>query len=298
MSIEHDLTRVIDASEQLMDLVDGKIEDINSQLNAKKQEVDAKKQEIDTRLAAKSSAVDAKIQEFQSHHPLTPNILLDTKYFNHIGSEDNVETEIHAAHKAPWKSFLYNGTEGTGTVKRITLDKLSENGLEPNSLMKSKALGSPNVHNQSYYGSNYKVLLLDVEITKGQSTKPTTGSLFVLSQGCDTHFGWSRGDFITQASCWVNVLECTGNMAFQPSANRSANLVCNASDLGKGWQYKHATRKGWGGCHQPLFTGIGRMKVAICLPYVGTGNHGNNMIWADSVGHPYTHTDADNFTGV
>ncbi|KID58260.1 hypothetical protein JF50_06160 [Pseudoalteromonas luteoviolacea] len=298
MSLEQDITRVVEAAEKLSDIVDTKIEDIDARVAQKAIEIDQKNAAVESRLTAKEQAVDAKIQAFQKALPLAPNTLVDSKYFNSICEANNTPTDILTAHKAPWTSFLHDGTEGSGTVTRLTLDKLDEYGLTPNQDFQSRGIGSKNHGGEHYYGSNYRVLLIDIEITKGRTNDADNGYFFVLSQGCDTHVGWSKGEFLTQASCWINVLESSGTIRFHPSSNRSAQITCDHTDVGKGWQYKHAVRQGWGGCHQPLFVGLGKMKVAICLPYVGTGNHGDNMVWADSVGFPYTHTDAAGYVGV
>ncbi|KZN34936.1 hypothetical protein N480_20325 [Pseudoalteromonas luteoviolacea S2607] len=298
MSLEQDIARVVEASEKLSDVVDTKIEDIDNRVAQKAIEIDQKNAAVESRLTAKEQAVDAKIRDFQKALPLAPNTLVDSKFFNSICEANNTPTDVVTAHKAPWLSFLYDGTEGTGTVTRVSLDKLDEYGLTPNENFLNRGIGYKNHGGEAFYGSNYRVLLFDIEITKGRNSDANNGQFFVLSQGCDTHFGWGRGEFLTQASCWINVLECADTIRFYPSSNRSATIECNQSDLGKGWQYKHAIRSGWGGCHQPLFSGLGKMKVAICLPYVGTGNHGDNMVWADSVGFPYTHTDAAGYVGV
>ncbi|NOU49529.1 hypothetical protein HG263_03065 [Pseudoalteromonas sp. JBTF-M23] len=284
MALEQDIGRLIDSTDRLTDTVDSKIADITSTLNQKSQE-------IDSRLAAKEQAVESKIASFQKALPLAPNNLSDTKLFSKINSDQDFGTpvDVMQSHSAPWSCFYYQGTEGTATVTKLTNKMLSEHGFEPNNEF-HRALGNYRSDNDTYYGSNFRILVFDVDLTKGMTTDENLGLLFVLNQGCPTFTGWSKGEFLTQASCWVNVLEQSGSLAFYPSQNRSANIRVSANDVGKGWQYKHATRTGWGGCHQPYFRGLGKMKVAIALPYVGTGDHGDNMIWADSVGHPYSHT--------
>ncbi|OCQ18951.1 hypothetical protein A7985_22465 [Pseudoalteromonas luteoviolacea] len=293
MSLEQDIARVVEAAEKLSDVVDTKIEDIDNRVAQKAIEIDQKNAVLESRLTAKEQAVDAKISEFQKALPLAPNLLVDTKYFNGIG-EDNVAVDMVTSHSKPWRCWIDYGVEASGTVTKLTVGKLAENGLKPEGEFLTRALGSERTEN-NFYGSNFKVLLFDVEIIKGRDSNPNEGHFFVLSQGVDTYTGWGRGEFLTQSSCWVNVLECSDGINFYPAANRVANIQVDKSDLGKGWIYKHSTRTGWGGNHSPLFSGKGRMKVAICLPYVGTGDHGNNMIWANDVGHPYSHTDATEF---
>lgn len=284
MALEQDIANLIEASNDLTATVDNKIQDITAKLDAKRAEVDA-------RLQAKELAVDAKIASFQRALPLAPNALSDTKHFNNICADvpNGTAVDVLTAHAEPWASFFYRGTEGSGTITKLSLSQLSEFGLTPNEDLLRRGLGAKYPHHESYSGSQYKVLLMDVVLNKGRDDKPTEGNLFVLNQGCDRYIGWGKGEFLTQASCWINVLEHTGSLRYLSSTNRSADIFVDGSDVGKGWQYKSNSRTGWGGCHQQCFIGLGSMKVAIALPYVGTGDHGNNMIWADSVGHPYTH---------
>ncbi|KJY85615.1 hypothetical protein CWB89_14105 [Pseudoalteromonas piscicida] len=284
MALEQDIAKLIEASNDLTATVDNKIQDITAKLDAKRAEVDA-------RLQAKEQAVDAKITSFQRALPLAPNALSDTKHFNNICADvpNGTAVDVIAAHAAPWSSFFYRGTEGTGTITKLSLAQLTEFGLTPNEEFLRRGLGAKDSHGDNYYGSDYRVLLLDVVVNKGRDDNPAEGNLFVLNQGCERYIGWGKGEFLTQASCWINVLEQTGTLRFYPSQNRSASISVDSSDAGKGWQYKSNRRTGWGGCHQQCFVGLGSMKVAIALPYVGTGDHGDNMIWADSVGYPYTH---------
>ena len=284
MALEQDIADLIKSANQLTDTVDGKVQDITAHLNQKKQE-------IDTKLTAKEQAVDAKIASFQKALPLGPNMLSDTKHFAHINASqpEGTAVDVLQSHAAPWSCFYYAGTEGASTLTKLNPSMLAQHGLVPNDEFKTRALGGYRSESNTYYGSDFKVVVLDVEITKGMTSDPDKGQLFVFNQGCPTYTGWSRGEFLTQASCWINVLESTGSLYFVPSYNRSAYIRVDGSDLNKGWQYKRAVQTGWGGCHQPRFIGLGKMKVAIALPYVGMGDHGDNMIWADSVGHPYSH---------
>ncbi|KZN65734.1 hypothetical protein N473_11960 [Pseudoalteromonas luteoviolacea CPMOR-1] len=293
MSLEQDITRVVEAAEKLSDIVDTKIEDIDARVAQKAIEIDQKNAAVESRLTAKEQAVDSKIQDFQKALPLAPNLLIDSKYFNGIGT-DNVAVDMVSSHRKPWRCWVDSGVEASGTVTRLTLDKLVDNGLTPSGDFLQKALGDKRSET-NFYGSNYKVLLFDVEIVKGRDSSPDVGHFFVMNQGTDSYIGWGRGEFFSQSSCWVNVLECSDGISFYPAANRVATIKADKGDLGKGWVYKHSRKLGWGGNHQPLFAGRGRMKVAICLPYAGTGDHGDNMIWANDIGHPYSHTDFAEF---
>ncbi|QTH70930.1 hypothetical protein [Pseudoalteromonas xiamenensis] len=284
MALEQDIADLIKSADRLTDTVDHKIQSIQAELNAKKAE-------IDSRLTAKEQAVESKIAQFQKALPLAPNTLSDTKHFAQICKdvEPGTAVDVLKAHAAPWSTFFWGGSGGTATVTKLNLSQLEEFGLAPNAEFLRRGIGSKGAVGELFYGSNYNVLVFDVEINQPSKQNANEGLLFVLNQGCHTFVGWDRGEFLTQASCWVNVLEHSGSITFYPSQNRSAAIAVGGGDEKLGWQYKHSARGGWGGCHQPLFRGLGKMKVAICLPYVGTGDHGNNMIWADSIGHPYSH---------
>lgn len=272
MALEQDIAELVSASNNLTQAVDSKIQAINE------------------RVAVKEQEVNSFLLNARKDFPLTPNTLSDTKHFEAIARDTALGTpvELFAAHSSPWGAYLNHGSQGAGTITKIGTKDLASHGISANTEFQ-RALGAYRSEYGDYYGSDFKVLILDVDIT-GPRIDSSIGQILVLTQGCSTYTGWGRGEFTTQASCWVNVLECDEGMYFYPSANRSASIKVGAEEKGKGWLYKQETRNGWGGCHQPLFSGMGKMKVAVCLMYVGTGNHGDNAIWADSVGHPYSHT--------
>lgn len=215
--------------------------------------------------------------------PLAPNWIRDTKYFSGLcGGAINVETEIILAHSGLWSAYWSTGTAGSGTAKVVDLSSIAAEGI-PHGGDLNLAVSS------SFYGEGFRVLILNATISSNDSNGGE-GTLYVLAQGCHTYTGWNRGQFKTQCSVIFNVLHHTGNIIFYPHINLTEPLPINADDSGKGWIYRQRTRTGFGGCHFAKFVGLGTMKVAIALPYIGSGDHKGNFVWAGSVGR-YTHND-------
>jgi hypothetical protein len=272
MSLEQQITQLQQDVSDQMASVDSLTEEVVGKMGA-----------IDARITAKELEVEQFIAEAAASAPVTPNMLVDTKQFTKLcGGEVDTEVDLISAHGTPWSTFLYNGTEGSGTLKIVTLDNLAEEGM---------ALGDDLLRatNESLYGAVFRVALFDVTITSNMSDG-NDGRFFVLNQGCPRFTGWNRGEFKTQSSCFTYVLEHSGDIRFYPHSNMPASVVVNSNDAGKGWVYKQASRTGWGGCHQPFFIGMGHMKVALALPYIGFGDHQDRFIWAGSVGR-YSHFD-------
>ncbi|MDU9050629.1 MAG: hypothetical protein Q3M30_17415 [Candidatus Electrothrix sp. Rat3] len=220
--------------------------------------------------------------------PVTPNLLQDTKHFDKIcKGEKNKSVEIIAAHSSPWSSRLYDGTQGSGSVKVVTVDQLENEGI-PFGGDLARAANSPGGE-RPFYGTDFNVLLLDVTVTADRSNG-YSALFLVLNQGCPTFTGWGKGEFTTQSAVFFNCLDQSGDIVFSPHSNMPASVDVTKEDVGKGWTYRQATRTGFGGCHQPRFTGKGRMKVAIALPYIGYGDHKGRFVWAGSVGR-YSHND-------
>ncbi len=241
------------------------------------------------RAISAASRADTFVAGAKASFPLAPNLLADTRKFATLcGGSVNTEFDIFEAHNgSAWSTHLYNGTKATGKIDVVTLEKLSDKGIAFGGDL-DKATNGPD-GDTPWHGSDFRVLLLDVKITADQSDgKPAR--FYVLRQGCPRFTGWRKGEFKTQAACFVNVVTHDGATTFYPSDNMSATLTAGGDLEGDGWTYLHNTRPGWGGCHQPLFEGTGSMTVALALPYIGTGDHGGAFIYAQSLGR-YTHGD-------
>ena len=271
MTVEQTITDLVTATNTLTNTVNGKIA------------------AIDAEVAAKKTEVDNALNQLSQSSPVTPNLLVDTKYFSHLcGGATNTSQELIAAHGSPWSACLYNGTTGSGTLEIVTLDKLQSQGLTAGGDL-LKALGETGQPGELFHGSDFHVALFDVQIT-GDQSNGDAGYFFIMNQGGSLFTGWYHGEFKTQASCFVNVIEHSGDIVYYPHDNMPARVAVTGDDLDQGWLYKHATRNGWGGCHQPHFRHQGHMTVALALPYIGYGDNGNQFIWAGSVGR-YSHTD-------
>ncbi len=236
-------------------------------------------------LAAK---VDEYIANTAAYSPVTPNLLQDTKYFSKMcGGKVNEAVDIFAAHAAPWNCFLWSGSQGNGSIKVVSIDKIAAEGI-PYGGDLARAVNPPGGE-PPFYGTDFKVLLFDVTITSNSSSGEQ-GRLYVINQGCPTFTGWNKGEFKTEASVFFNLIEQSGEIYFSPHANMPASVAITKDDLGKGWIYRQGAKDGFGGCHQPCFIGKGHMKVAIALPYIGYGDHKGKFVWAGSVGR-YSHED-------
>lgn len=229
---------------------------------------------------------DQFVADSARNMPVTPNLLADAKYWSSLcGGQTDVETEIFAAHiDSKFSLFWYNGGSGAGTLEVVTLDNLSARGIPyGQDLAKATANNPPNF---AANGSDWRVVLLDVTIQDdGSGAVP---ALYLLNQGSPKFTGLNVGEFKTQSSGFLNVVEHSGSVSLHWNDNAGPALIAGADDVGAGWVFKHAVRDGFGGSHQPHFKGAGSMKVAIALPYWGYGDHGGNFIFANSLGR-YSH---------
>ncbi len=236
-----------------------------------------------------TTRADTFIAGAKAAFPLAPNLLADTKKFATLcGGVTNTSTEMFAAHNgSAWHANLYNGTKATGKIEVVTLDRLAAKGI-PFGGDLARATNGPDAATP-WNGSDFRAVLLDVKIDTNQ-TGGDPGHIYVLRQGSTRFTGLGKGEFQTQAACFVNVIAQSGKIQFRPSGGMSAVIMAGPDLRGKGWTYLQSNRTGWGGDHLPRFEGKGTMKVALALPYVGTGDHGGAFIYAQSLGR-YTHGD-------
>ena len=245
----------------------------------------ASQEAVDTATIRRQAVVDAK-----PAFPLAPNLLADTKKFATLcGGQADTETEIVAAHNgaAPWRAYRPPTDDVRGTLEVVTLPNLAAKGIGFGGDL-AKAVDA------RFTRSDFRVVLMDVTIVRG--------FIAVLAQGPGNGLpyftGANKGEFKTQAACFVNVVSQSGNIQLQISNEIVRNhLVANGALEGDGWTYLHRASTGWGQGHRCAFTGIGSMKVALALPYLGTGDHGGAFIYAQSIGR-YTHGDDRLPTGV
>ncbi|WP_294948236.1 hypothetical protein [Sulfurivirga sp.] len=261
MSLENTLNQAIGAINGLRQTVDGKIADIDARVNAAQ------------------AQVDGFINNARAEFPLAPNLLRDTYQFTGLcGGQVNTPVDIVTAHGAPWGCAWNNGGSGTGTIEVVTNDQFAAKGIGWGGDM---ALAC----SSNFYGASFRAVLLDISFA-------TSGRFLFMTQGCPVFTGWGHGQFRTQASALVNVLSATGNIVCKVMDNAAPTLSADASLVGQGWKYLHAAKMGFGGCCYPAFVGDAgsSMRIAIALPYWGTGDHGSNFIYARNGGaHRYTH---------
>lgn len=233
---------------------------------------------------AKMADIEKRFQGLKSAFPVTPNLLKDTYHFSQLcKGKVNTPMSMADAHGGCWLAYLsYGGSVANGTITVLTLDKLKDYGLQPVA-GDDFHLASPYATSATspFYGSGFRVVLLDFSITKAG------GGVGYLHQAGNTveqmTTGWSAGKFKTQSSILVNVLEQSGDTYFNVQSNMPAPLRADKTLVGKGWQKLRGVRDGFGGAHQPWAYGAGSMKIALCLPYVGHGDHGDIFLWADAL---------------
>ena len=134
-------------------------------------------------------------------------------------------------------------------------------------------------------GADVHCCILDVRMSDDGEGGNDFGMLY---QTRTPHFtSWNRGPFLTQVSVFCNVLEADGEMSCNLFGGRGAGVVVDSKAVGKGWRHYHSSRNGFGGEERSWFCGKGRMKIAIALPYVGTGYHGGVPVWSGFISDYY-----------
>ena len=240
--------------------------------------------------AIRTMAVD----EAKPAGPLAPNLLADTKKFATLcGGSTNTMTEIMAAHNgSSWRAARPSVSAASrGSLEVVTLPNLPGKGIAFGGDLALAALGP----SRNWLGSDFRVALLDVTINEHPGTNDVgREDLIVLAQDRDASLftGLRRGGFRTQASCLVNVVRHSGDITFHIADRIMENpLIAGAGMAGGGWKYLHKASTGWADApHRCLFRGSGSIRVALALPYIGTGDHGGAFIYAQSIGR-YTHGD-------
>ena len=216
---------------------------------------------------------------------VTPNIISDARYFHGICS-DTVNTPYNilstSAFTYPWSEFEFmNGTTGSGNVEVVDLDNLLNHSINHGGDLE-KAVSEYDDGRIGFSG-DFNVLFLNVQITSGQSNG-MTGMVSLLSQGNYTFSGNSKGEFPIQLSLFANVVSVTGTMAFYMTSLTREHIKLSKNEEGLGWVYHYVNHQNLVGRLRFYFMGIGRMQVAIALPYAGYGKHGSNYVFANSLG--------------
>lgn len=233
--------------------------------------------------------------------PIASNMLYDTKRFSMMcQGKVNTPMSIADAHKNSGFGYWSGVRAGTkrvypaanSRIEVVTLNNLDMKGMPMDKTLQ-KAAGV--LRDGTYYGSDIRVLLVDMYLPKGHyysnikvQYNPQYTGLF------------NKGQFVNQARTFVNVLAQSGTADCRPIIHPTGTIVVGKNDLGKKWQYKAVKRTSFYGHYNMIrFHGEGRIKVAIALPYASVGYHGpDNFVWAGFVGKkhgrnitPWTHED-------
>ena len=213
--------------------------------------------------------------------PVTPNWMQDTEHFRGVcHGRVGVETPWADAWGSPWVSFNERGTvfdAASSTVEVV--DMTSEASAERARLWPLGALSASQggVVQDNFWGADMSALLLTVQ-TLPVADETAFGA---ITQNCRLYTSWNVGSFATEIGVFVNVLEYTGNIQFRFASGGDAGAgVLIEGPAAQGWRHLHSSTAGWRGCQQSFFTGEGRIRVAIALPYQSFGNHSGVPVWS------------------
>ena len=243
---------------------------------------------LEQKLQTAKNELSTAQNDLRAMLPVTPNLLVDTYQFSSLcGGAVNTEMSALDAHlNSIWTAYLtYGGSVADTKITVLTLDKLQEHGLHPVAGDDFIKKVNPYANNVAipFHGAAFRVVLFDINLTTagggvGYLHQPIAGQTSGWNMGSETKL---------YASAMVNVLECSPGLKYAVHANMTSDqCVVSETDVGKGWLHKSGTRSRLGGIYQPWSRGsnLGRLKFAMCLPYVGFGDHGSNFVWVDSIG--------------
>lgn len=223
--------------------------------------------------------IEKEFQGLKGHFPIPPNLLADTYRFSRFceGKTNTPMPIVDAVKDSLYRSAaFYNGTQGSATMEIVTTDQLEKHGAGFSGDM-GKATDS------NWHGSSFCIMLIDITLTADRSDG-NEAYFFMRNPVMPHQSGWNRGEVVTKSQALVNVISQTGDIYARINNNEAAHLRCSKEDVGEGWLFKHNQRKGFGGMQHLLdFYGKGRMKIAIALPYIGTGDHGGKFFWHDAI---------------
>ncbi len=237
--------------------------------------------------------VQTFIQGAAATRPLSANLLADTKRFEHIcGGELNAPTAWdQGGISSPWWAGWQAGAAGTLSLEVVHAGdevRLGELGLWP--LGELEQLVRPTPHEEiEDYGVDVNILVLDFELTT-PGTAHADGVQLTIGQGTVPYTSWNVGQFKTQTSVFVNVIEAAGDITFAFIDNRTWDLPrFGAAQVGQGWKHYAGSRDGFGEWDHSYFrsptNAAGSLKLALALPYSGFGDHQGLPVWAGSLNY-------------
>merc|ERR1711939_494186 len=134
-------------------------------------------------------------------------------------------------------------------------------------------------------GADVYCVVLDVQIYEDANGE---GIFHLMCQSRTPNFtSWDRGRFDSQVSVFASLLDHDGQTVLNLFDGRGAGVRIDGKAKGRGWRHYHSRRPGFGHEETSHFTGCGRMKVALALPYIGHGYHGGVPVWAGFISDWY-----------
>ena len=283
-SLQNELTRLINVVEGLSDTERAKVD-------------------------AQVARITAMESDLRANMPITSNFWDDTRKFTGLcdGQLETPMTFEEGAFGGAWGLTKYGSTANiTVEVVPAIPSKLKARGLhwETDSPILALA-GAEHNATDTYFGSNFNIAIFDIEATGSTWTDHPNMSRFYFSHGAGQFTGWSKHPGCrVQASCFYNVMEYVGAgepinalpAGFGFGANRYPRTIVGKAELGQGWVHRKQSANILGGSNDSHFSiPVGeRIKVAVALPYVGLGDHGDKPVWADFNGE-WTHHNQNHY---
>ena len=257
--------------------VEGQVLDAAVRAETAAQSARASADEID--VASLEGRLEDRVDAFTAGaagtFPVTPNLMKDTRHFDHLcGGQKGVAVDIATAMGGPW-SFQRESADIVGTAMVVPYADFATHGIPTGGeLAEMEGVEANDVV--------FDALLLDL-------TVPAGGFVAKISQNYPRVPARNFGEARNQVSFFAAVLEANGATRMTAVINFSSTVVPGAA-VGQGW--KHYSNVDLNGTQNSefriAFRDEGRIKLALALPYLGFGDHGGAKIWAGSVGFYHT----------
>lgn len=254
--------------------------------------------ELNAAEAARNQKVDTALGELTHTTVLAPNQIRDSKRWRSFcGGQVNTPVQVGDSDAVSFPWSVGGSAKGSTSFEVIPITntaRLTELGLDDLSIFETCNMIGRKYSSVVHYGSDWRVLVWDINASDNQPS----GAYQILQTDCNTYVGWGKGNHTSYMSVFAAVLNIPDGSSISLDNNRSSGSLrdLDKNDVGKGWQLFTGKRRGFDGCGQ--WFGIrpkaaGRHRIAIALPYFGTGDHGDKAVWAGYVGTEtaYTHED-------
>lgn len=233
--------------------------------------------------------------------PPAPNLIQDSQYFKRLcDGQTNVAMAYDAvdAVQAPWGVASWQVTDFDLTLEVVTVDQFAAKGLDDwGDLRRFLPIPGWSGAGPVFGQVGFHALLVDIAINAVSNgygevdfNNPYPGAGAGGYNVKLPSYHMNEALWMTQFGVFINVLDHAGDIEFYVNNMTGGDSVTSgAVDVGQGWQYKHAARRGFGGYLQIYnrCPGVsGTMRYAIALPYASYGNHGGVPIWTNSYAYP------------